>query len=524
MILKVSCLMLIREILMLKYTYSSTTIFYNRYLSLYLFRKKDVVNYTMDTRKIAGFGLVMIFLVGLFSFVDANGFDSVEIIAHKIVCDDESDLPDWGWTTGSEFFISQTTHSYVDSHSGCHFESISNISAEFYYHVIGDYEFDNHYGMNGSIFWEIYCSVEFNSGEEYDDEESEVICYKDSDCGEPSCGGPNYCMDGDVYQDFNVPVCNNPGKNNSYCSSHVAPWLIQDCTYGCLSGRCIFEIEIDFDGDGYNNSVDCDDYNYYVNPGMDENCSTDYDDNCDGNINEGCGVCVSGDVESEQCGLTNIGVCEFGERSRICVNENWGSWSSCIGEVKPVDEICWNGLDDDCDGFIDEGCGVEDDVPPASISNLHVVDIEKYKIRWAWDNPDDVDFYLNLIYLDGVNVLNTSDNFYNADGLESGVFYKISVYTMDNSSNINWVGVFDSVRTLKSRSGSSRSSRDYGDVNYIVSDEGATRSNSIVFSVPSAIQLGGEVKDDFDWMMLWIWILVGMILLVLLVLIILIFR
>ncbi|MDZ7798525.1 MAG: C1 family peptidase [Patescibacteria group bacterium] len=44
----------------------------------------------------------------------------------------------------------------------------------------------------------------------------------------------------------------------------------------------------DGDLDGYWTWEDCDDSNSNVNPGMEENCSTSYDDNCDGIINEGC--------------------------------------------------------------------------------------------------------------------------------------------------------------------------------------------------------------------------------------------
>ena len=46
----------------------------------------------------------------------------------------------------------------------------------------------------------------------------------------------------------------------------------------------------DADGDGYGdddvNGTDCDDSNASANPGEDELCSTDYDDDCDGSVNE----------------------------------------------------------------------------------------------------------------------------------------------------------------------------------------------------------------------------------------------
>jgi hypothetical protein len=33
-----------------------------------------------------------------------------------------------------------------------------------------------------------------------------------------------------------------------------------------------------------------------------------------------------------------------------------GVWGRCEGEVRPRAEACGNGVDDDCDGVVDEGC------------------------------------------------------------------------------------------------------------------------------------------------------------------------
>lgn len=44
----------------------------------------------------------------------------------------------------------------------------------------------------------------------------------------------------------------------------------------------------DGDGDGWSSGSDCDDNDPLVNPGHIEVCSTPYDDNCDGFVNEGC--------------------------------------------------------------------------------------------------------------------------------------------------------------------------------------------------------------------------------------------
>ncbi len=94
------------------------------------------------------------------------------------------------------------------------------------------------------------------------------------------------------------------------------------------------------------------------------------------------------------------------------------------------------------------GYSCKDNVAPSKVSNLRDVDIGENWILWNWVNPSDDDFYLNLVYLDGVNVINTSDGFYNASGLNENTSYVLKILTMDDSYNINCNGVFDSAKTL----------------------------------------------------------------------------
>jgi len=177
-------------------------------------------------------------------------------------------------------------------------------------------------------------------------------CETNQDCGTPYCTGePNYCSEGNLWQNFILPKCINPGKSNAYCSFNtIFPNLVQECEYGCLLGTCLnkTEEEIDEDEDGYNQSIDCNDTNELINPGMQENCSTPYDDNCDGRINE--------------------------------------------------------------------NCNTSDTTPPASITNLRPVKIQETSIQWNWTNPADSDFYQNIIFLYGKNIVNTSNSYYEDTG------------------------------------------------------------------------------------------------------------
>ncbi len=76
-----------------------------------------------------------------------------------------------------------------------------------------------------------------------------------------------------------------------------------------------------------------------------QRCDT-RDNDCDGEVDEGC-ECVDGEIQN--CG-TDVGACERG--SQTCVR---GAWSACDGEVgpDPAGEVC-DGVDNDCDDTVDE--------------------------------------------------------------------------------------------------------------------------------------------------------------------------
>jgi hypothetical protein len=86
-----------------------------------------------------------------------------------------------------------------------------------------------------------------------------------------------------------------------------------------------------------------------------ELCGNGKDDDLDGLVDEDCG-CTPGAVRS--CFSGNpaqqaVGECRAGKQSCTEEGELRTVWGACVGEVVPATETC-NGLDDDCDGFVDD--------------------------------------------------------------------------------------------------------------------------------------------------------------------------
>ena len=99
-------------------------------------------------------------------------------------------------------------------------------------------------------------------------------------------------------------------------------------------------------------------------------CGDGLDDDLDGVIDDGCG-CAPGATQSCYPGYASeigLGRCARGTQTCGGASE-FGSWGPCEGAVTPVAEECGNGLDDDCNGAVDDGC------PPPPPPGPTIVDV-----------------------------------------------------------------------------------------------------------------------------------------------------
>jgi hypothetical protein len=76
------------------------------------------------------------------------------------------------------------------------------------------------------------------------------------------------------------------------------------------------------------------------------------DDDCNGIVDDN----VRRSCYTGPAGTQGVGICRAG--TETC---SAGSFGACIGQTTPISEICGNGLDDNCNGLVDEGCGPAND-------------------------------------------------------------------------------------------------------------------------------------------------------------------
>ncbi|MGB3210242.1 MAG: putative metal-binding motif-containing protein [Desulforhopalus sp.] len=104
---------------------------------------------------------------------------------------------------------------------------------------------------------------------------------------------------------------------------------------------------IDNDGDGYAvdggecGTMDCNDYDAAINPGMEEICEDGIDNDCDGSIDEGCDItCQDADGD--------------GYQNAFCGGDDCNDYDPTINPSSA--EVCGNEVDENCNGASDDIC------------------------------------------------------------------------------------------------------------------------------------------------------------------------
>jgi len=105
--------------------------------------------------------------------------------------------------------------------------------------------------------------------------------------------------------------------------------------------------------------------------------------------------------------------------------------------------------------FFNVSYSLQETVPPGAITNLIGNSFSSGTILWNWTNPVDADFNKSIVFIDGTNIANTTNEFFEGTGFQSSSTHTITVHTIDNAGNVNSTDVNNTTTTLAITDGNS---------------------------------------------------------------------
>ena len=169
--------------------------------------------------------------------------------------------------------------------------------------------------------------------------------------------------------------CNDASSSIYPGSAEICGNGIDDNCNGSIDEACVlYTYYQDNDGDGYgsnitisnyvstppagyvNHQLDCDDSNAAINPEATEICGNGTDDNCNGQIDEGCtSYTYYADADNDNYGNPSNSISTYESTAPAGYTSNNSDCNDANATINPAaTEICGNGIDDNCNGSIDE--------------------------------------------------------------------------------------------------------------------------------------------------------------------------